>query len=757
VNPQKSELLNRLRTAKTHQEQVALLAQIDEFDARTAAAIREDRSIDWTRTIVEETLRPVRVHEMHTAATEWLEGVPSSGDYHREILAKVASWYGRTSDEVKADAEEFAEQARGIARREASQYGENAQAAETAALEYLSFLRQREGASGLDQVEQTVAPDGVTVRPTELPAEPFDNFAPPVDPINEGVVGTESSERNPQWAEFEGGSPAPYSNLSSTSVAINHQMNLDEFRARQAAVKDVTTGDAAYPSDAQLQSLDELGYTAPLNSPSTGAEVVSQPGYGAEQIVQRNKAAALKRRKEAAARQAASQMTYHESYGDVSKAQLAAYRKHNISPSDHDDLVRHFGEDPEAITKWVKEQGAKGPVSTYNLGRDRWASKTAADGDSQTSNDQRYPAGSYLGDQGSSSAEAALASQYGLSTDEVRQAFPNPQAALDALERQSRAASLKIAGRVCRNCTNGNHSGTNGTPGCSGGSCACTAANCGKASGGGTGSGNPEKTAASTLDQIQQTVAPDGVTVKPTPLPEEVMFPIVQDWPETNTEGLVDPDTRAAVEKVSSTFTPADAQDSADFRKGYAFASKWKAGKPLALTGSVEFEAGLYAGITDNPAAQSAWVKEHAKQAAKHPVFAQRMATHDAFTSKVAAKAKGLTVEGAYLKTALTETDLNTAGPGSSPNADGSTPINGQGSPGPLDGQSDAAAAGGPAPYNGAEPLGAPVVPGAVLPPSVDPASTVTHNGPPNPFANAQTVAFRQRVQANLVNPDTNL
>jgi hypothetical protein len=38
VNPQKSELLNRLRTAKTHQEQVALLAQIDEFDARTAAA-----------------------------------------------------------------------------------------------------------------------------------------------------------------------------------------------------------------------------------------------------------------------------------------------------------------------------------------------------------------------------------------------------------------------------------------------------------------------------------------------------------------------------------------------------------------------------------------------------------------------------------------------------------------------------------------------------------------------------------------------
>lgn len=46
---------------------------------------------------------------------------------------------------------------------------------------------------------------------------------------------------------------------------------------------------------------------------------------------------------------------FHESYGEVSRAQLAAYRKHNVSPSDHDDLTDVFGEDNHAaITAAVK-------------------------------------------------------------------------------------------------------------------------------------------------------------------------------------------------------------------------------------------------------------------------------------------------------------------------------------------------------------------------------------------------------------------
>lgn len=39
------------------------------------------------------------------------------------------------------------------------------------------------------------------------------------------------------------------------------------------------------------------------------------------------------------------EVTFHEVYGNVSRGQLAAYKKHNVSQSDHDSLVRHYGED----------------------------------------------------------------------------------------------------------------------------------------------------------------------------------------------------------------------------------------------------------------------------------------------------------------------------------------------------------------------------------------------------------------------------
>jgi hypothetical protein len=48
-------------------------------------------------------------------------------------------------------------------------------------------------------------------------------------------------------------------------------------------------------------------------------------------------------------------MTFHESYGDVSRAQLAAYKRHNVSPSDHDQLVQLYGDNYQLITRVVKD------------------------------------------------------------------------------------------------------------------------------------------------------------------------------------------------------------------------------------------------------------------------------------------------------------------------------------------------------------------------------------------------------------------
>ena len=65
-----------------------------------------------------------------------------------------------------------------------------------------------------------------------------------------------------------------------------------------------------------------------------------------------------------------SVITFHESYGDVSRDQLAAYRRHNVSPSDHNELVENFGEDShKVITEYVKRNAGQhgGQFQVFDL------------------------------------------------------------------------------------------------------------------------------------------------------------------------------------------------------------------------------------------------------------------------------------------------------------------------------------------------------------------------------------------------------
>lgn len=63
-----------------------------------------------------------------------------------------------------------------------------------------------------------------------------------------------------------------------------------------------------------------------------------------------------------------AKMVYDESYGELTFAQRAAYRKYNVSPSDHDDLVDMFGENAHAaITAAVKKYSARGMFSTFDM------------------------------------------------------------------------------------------------------------------------------------------------------------------------------------------------------------------------------------------------------------------------------------------------------------------------------------------------------------------------------------------------------
>lgn len=63
-----------------------------------------------------------------------------------------------------------------------------------------------------------------------------------------------------------------------------------------------------------------------------------------------------------------AKMVFDEFYGELTYAQRAAYRKFNVSPSDHDTLVDTFGKGAHAkITAAVKAASPSGMFSDYAL------------------------------------------------------------------------------------------------------------------------------------------------------------------------------------------------------------------------------------------------------------------------------------------------------------------------------------------------------------------------------------------------------
>jgi hypothetical protein len=265
-------LLREIAAASTFKEQAALVTELDALRNDRARQVAASRDVDLANAVVEQTLQPVRVHEMHTASTDWLDEVATTSDpqvAHTAVMAEASLWFGRTSSFVKSDEDEFNEQAKGQARRVAGAYGEQAPEAEQAFLDYVAFLHRREAASGLDQIQQTVDPNN-NPKTTPLPTETFDTFEEPVAPENQGVDEMQSSYNAPLLNEIlqEGngqGAPdvpgghrwdAPSqpagggsgmnvgaslategSLVDYPSVAVNHVMDLDQFVAEQRAAK----------------------------------------------------------------------------------------------------------------------------------------------------------------------------------------------------------------------------------------------------------------------------------------------------------------------------------------------------------------------------------------------------------------------------------------------------------------------------------------------------------------------------------------
>lgn len=696
----RADLVRALTKAATFTEQERLLDEIAKIDNGIRAQAAQDRELDLADAVVRDTLTPVRVHERHTAATDWL-GTEDTADpqWQSRVIAEAAMWFGRVPAMVKEDTGEYGIQAQGMARRIAGPYGTLASQAEAAFLEYAEFLNKG-AASGLDQIQQTV--DGNNApKTTPLNPEVFDNFAPEVDPVNAGVSGTETSERNPLlqeivnggsgtdsgqpekpgghsegnelswappggmqadtapgWSNGDPGTPEQPGGHRTSSLdfrpgmAISHTMTMDDYRAQQEQAARTASRAAS------------LGKCAGCGTDLSVGNAADREGKICKGCA----------RKSAARKDAASGLPMIQETVDANN------QPHAPSPIPPDVA---FPLDDDMQTQWT----------------------TNGTGNAAPGGNPDVPVPS-----GHKAATRKKADMFGNSDA--------PHAVVQPDVANTPATTPPTANNA-------------------GGAAAGTA----DAKAGNAPSFADDSTAVPTPAQQYPAgyAAGTATTTPPQDIPASMAGP---------GQGVTHAGT-----KISSLITTAREREHADFRKGYGYASKWTPGTRLVSTGSKEFEAGLYAGISDNSEHQGSFVEAHRTASQAFPALGERIDAHKRVTARVVARNE-VPSSGLYL-VASTSLDLNTTAPGTTPAADGSTPINGPGKPGPLDGQQGAAAPGGPAPYNGAEPLGTPVVPVAgQTPQTADPADALLGSG--NMSTNqqvmaTQALAFRQRVQSSLL------
>lgn len=952
MNNSRAEIMAALQKASSLSEQIALVSELEALDAREASNVADSRSLDFTSSIVDQTLSPVLVHEFHTASTDWLSMDDDNDDagYHKTVMAKAAVWYGKVSPEVKADGAEFVEQARGIARRTASAYGNFAADAEATFLSYVAFLN-REAASGLDQIDQSIDPNNMP-KPTEYPAATFPTFQDPVHPINEQAVAQEGQWNNPllmeidqlgqgegvgEWPAIPGGGTA--NSVNVTSVAISHSYNLDEFRQREAAstldqITQTTAPDGVTFKPTPLPA--DVAYPWILGGPVVDPEADDQDF---------TQAAPAAIDKAVAARLTAAKIQW-EDMGGFDPAGGEDKLLHSAETEDRDGNVAYgyihqSAHDPDVIYTTMENDNAtdhhdhesvaaaKAHINEHLRGylpgrqhEDGFTAsrKTAAPLAAIAPAVMRAVAPTVVRSVAPSLIDGLMSGGGGNEVDEDEDEDGYTASRRTAAPADSSCRSCDATGKTkdgknsCGNCggmgivpaevnapknasrrTAGlddmvGRTDSSGEPNCL--HCAydkdsadyfegsqpisrrdledyktdwddeygisqspadVPCANCGDdieeaadkafklraprktpnnkttssrktASDGCEGQGNDHyfhesygevskpqlaaykshnvppalhdeivdyfgehnhrditnyvksqgrngldygdvyrQASRKTADMYGNSDMPHAVpqpnvanSPATTPQPQQggsyssgfaagMADATVGDAPTyaDNSSGLefsqgyvegyskgfdvvkskVQKDqpysaggdngqalrSGTAARKTSSLFTPEEAFEIADFRKAYKFASTWDESKPLVRTGSAEFEAGLYAGISDNPVAQDAWVAKHSKQASKFPEFGERIALHKDFSVKMLDSTDAM-VKSAYLVQAATSTDLDTMAPSASPSPVGETPINGPGRPGPLAGGMDPARAGGPAPYNGVEPLGQSVI-----------------------------------------------
>lgn len=122
-----ANLINAIATAGSYAVQQQLVGELDAHRAAVTRARAEDRETRLGAALVESKMTPVRTHELHTTATDWIAGEPDGTldprMLDRRMATEASQWFRHASPELRDDREEFVIQAEGIGMRVASQFG----------------------------------------------------------------------------------------------------------------------------------------------------------------------------------------------------------------------------------------------------------------------------------------------------------------------------------------------------------------------------------------------------------------------------------------------------------------------------------------------------------------------------------------------------------------------------------------------------------------------------------------------------------
>lgn len=808
----RDQIMQRLASAQRFDEQIQLVAELDALDAAAAKTAQAERSLDWADTVVRETLAPGRTLDRHTASSDWLAVADTDPgeDHHHKVIAEASVWFQRLDPDVKADAHEFVEQARGIARRTAGKYGEQAEAAADAFLQYVAFLnRQVLAASGLPQIQQRVD-SFENEAPTPLPTDVFPNFAPPVHPVNEGVEGTQTNSLAPgaeeamaesqdepvagrpsQHDDFQAPVGQPYYLPPSARQGSHKHAGALERAKDQTARKghNMIWSAATGPNDPHTGRCAGCGEsihvtTAGITDGSTAHAVpcrnrshgslVGPPsvaiGYemNMDDFLRAEAAAQARRRTERPRAGGAPFSRQAERTGGDDDGSMPGGDLNLPNDGRHDG---DGGKDEDTTKNTRRKEAASG--------LDQIQQTTAPDGVSARptslplgtmfpivqpwdEEEADYSGGGQGGESQGGSEVSGRPSAHN-AEPAVPLAAPLPGTPRQAMRRQ---ADTWSGGDVPKAVPGGETPVANSpatTPPSSNDGNFQQGVQRGQADAAAGQRPSFADNSSAVSDFVRGYVEGYGGG-QPAANPQDVPRSMGGDSGQAVNFARIErqrekPLLNVAAKgmTVSASLVSKDVSADADFQRGYHYGRSWKPGRQLVAMGSQGEEAGIYAGITDNPGYQKAWVAAHRKHGRRYPELNARLREHRRVTASLCKRNEDLIVRGLYVQ-AATSLDLDTMSPVTTPDPQGATPSEGPGSEPPLlNAPGTPAAPGGPAPYNGAEPFGQPVVPDPMIPepeeggiPMVREQGEVHLEGDSSLLSkNPTAMAFRQRVQAN--------